>query len=438
MTPKRFRDVLLELVEENPFAIRAVLKILEVVFTGQVPTLAVTTGPRPRLLVNLEFVSAHCRGDAEAKAVICHEFLHVLLRHTEALGPLTPERHLAFDAVINAIIHRQLGPGASAMMGRYYAAERFPVRLLRPPTEAERQGIERRTGGLSEPLLASAWLKLYEGRLVADDIEELARDLRPPGNLGERLLGGHDELGRPVEGPLADALESALAQFNGSGIWRSPRGAAAGAAAYEALVKGADTLLRHWQRTTLQVLRRHLQPDPRARPNGVQPVGYRLPVLSSGDRRAFLRAQWAPFLPEASWLGVEPARVGTAQVYLDASGSMNAELPLVIALLARLSRHIRRPFWAFSDEVAPAVIERGQLRTLTTGGTSLACVLAHVARTRPGAAVIVTDGYVDRIDPGLVAAASRTRLHALVTRDGNPAALQRAGLPYTQLERLPS
>jgi len=50
---------------------------------------------------------------------------------------------------------------------------------------------------------------------------------------------------------------------------------------------------------------------------------------------------------------------------------MNTEMPMRIALLNRLGRHIRRPFWAFSDQVVPAVIERGQLRTSTTCGTSM-------------------------------------------------------------------
>ena len=89
MKAERFKSVLAELIDENPFAIRAALKILDVCFTDGVPTLAVTCEERPRLLVNLGFVAAHCRSDAEVKAVICHEFLHVLLRHTEQRAPLT-------------------------------------------------------------------------------------------------------------------------------------------------------------------------------------------------------------------------------------------------------------------------------------------------------------------------------------------------------------
>jgi hypothetical protein len=125
-------------------------------------------------------------------------------------------------------------------------------------------------------------------------------------------------------------------------------------------------------------------------------------------------------------------------VYLDVSGSMFAEMPLIVALLGRLRPYIRRPFWAFSNVVAPARIEQGRLVADTTGGTSMGCVLAHVARTRPRAAVIVTDGYIEPLGAEQVAATAGTRLHVVVTRDGNPGLLERAGLSYTQLSRLPS
>jgi hypothetical protein len=112
-------------------------------------------------------------------------------------------------------------------------------------------------------------------------------------------------------------------------------------------------------------------------------------------------------------------------------------MPLVVGLLGQLGRWIRRPFWAFSTEVVPAVIERGALRANTSGGTSLECALAHIAKTRPSSAVIVTDGYIEPITRKRVAALAGTRLHAIVTRDGNPAALAKAGIPYSQLGRLP-
>ncbi len=68
----------------------------------------------------------------------------------------------------------------------------------------------------------------------------------------------------------------------------------------------------------------------------------------------------------------------------------------------------------------------------------MACVLEHVARTRPPSAVVVTDGYIEQLDRSeLVRSVGGTRLHAIVTRDGSPRLLERAGIPYTQLARIP-
>jgi hypothetical protein len=451
MTEDHFRAIYRELIDENPLAIRAVLKVLHVEFTDRVPTLAVTCEERPRLLVNLGFLEEHCKVEAHVKAVLCHEFLHVLLRHTDRAGRSSDAEHLALDAVINAIIHRSAGPEYSGMMSRYYADARGVARLLRPPTDAENYDVRRvtyRPAGQEddECRILAAWGGLYAGRLVADDIRDLARDLvKERGSMGaESLLGNHDALdgpaggATPFSGPLATALDDALKCMNGTGVFRSPAGLGVSAYAREGVFREADAAVERWRQETYAVLRRHLAPDARAAGREAAPRSFTLPVLSPGDRRAALRALWSPLLPDAHWNTEIPKPVGSAQVYLDVSGSMHAEMPLIVALLGRLSRYIRRPFWAFSNLVAPARLEQGRLVADTTGGTSMSCVLEHVARTRPSAAVVVTDGYIEPLEAAQVAATKGTRLHAIVTRDGNARLLARAGLPYTQLSRLPS
>lgn len=454
MTPAAFNSVLHELIDENPLAVRAMLRVLTVEFTDKVPTLAVTCEQRPRLLVNLDFIGRHCRSDDEVKAVICHEFLHVLLRHTEKLEKLSAAEHLALDAVINSIIHRTLGPTYSGFMSRYYAWERGLGRLLRPPEPGDLvdsvlndwiQGLPWR----GRQAIRNAWGALYEGKLVADDIRDLARDLSPQlGHKDVRLLGGHEQLDTVSEdidaGELPEALtraiEHALKTMNGHGLFRNPKDRSVGAAAYEGtfLAEFTSRALTHWWRQAYAVLRRHLAPDANARGREARASAALLPVLSTGDRRAAMRALWSPFLPEAAWPVERRVPSGTAQVYLDVSGSMNAEMPELVALLERLGGWIRRPFWAFSDVVAPARIAHGGLVAETTGGTSLSCVLEHLARTRPTAAVIITDGFIEALDPALLKSAAGTRLHAIVSHDGNPGELVRGGIPYTQLARLPS
>ena len=435
MNERHFKAIVQELIDENPFACRALLKIVSVEFTDAVPTLAVTCDAEPRLLVNLAFVATHCRTEQHVKAVICHEFLHVLLRHTDNADPSTAADHLALDAVINAIIHRELGPDYSDMMLTYYAKERGIHRLLRPWVKGE---IERsKKGGIE----VRAWQALYAGRLVADDVRYLACDLAAGGGLSapvERYLGNHDDGDDNTISPaVAEAIERALKSMNGDGIWRLPNARGVGAHAYMNRVTASNENVERWRRQTWAVLRRHLLPDPRAPRTEQALAECHLPVLSPGDRRSFARALWSPLLPEAVWPSPRRISGGTAQIYLDVSGSMNAELPLIIGLLNRLGRHIRRPFWAFSNVVAPAVIRNRRLEADTTGGTSMNCVLRHLVATRPSAAVVVTDGYIEHPDTRLLQKLAGVRLHVVVTRDGSTGTLERAGFACTQLGRLP-
>lgn len=449
MKSDHFLALYRELIDENPFAVRAILRILEVTFTDSIPTLAVSCEAQPRFLVNPDFVATHCKTESHVKAVIVHEFLHVLLRHTESSGPLTRARHIAFDAVINAIICRAQGEDWASFFRTYYAEAQGLTKLLRPPNAAEQKDLWRSSNALP---IDRAWKGLYAGTLVADDIAELAEEVArsqaqeagATGQTGETnahgdLIGNHEELGGHLPQVIAGALEQAMREMNGAGIWRGQRACLGNSQALADLEKAANDPVRQWEKSTLDILRRHVLPDPKAKRSASETRSIQLPVLSSGDRRPFVRSLWDPILPQSRWDSVALQKGATAQVYLDVSGSMNSEMPALIALLARLAGHIRKPFWAFSDEVVPARIQAGRLVTSTTGGTSMACVLRHVIETRPRAAVVVTDGFIEGLDPSLVAAArSAARLHAIIARHGSPAALRAAGIPYTQLQRYPS
>ena len=200
MNAMQVRALMHELMDENPFAIRAVLRILSVEFTDAVPTLAVTNEPQPRLLINLAFIEQHCRTEEHVKALLCHEFLHVLLRHTDEPGAPSKARHLALDAVINAIIHRQLGETYSSLMARYYAEAQGLMKMLRPMTRNELGQYGAGASSNRYPPVPSwwkAWAGLYAGRLLADDLEQLARDLSQPGNGQASAAGVGGDAVRP-------------------------------------------------------------------------------------------------------------------------------------------------------------------------------------------------------------------------------------------------
>lgn len=437
-----FRNILLELVDENPIACGGVLGIAEVCFTTEVPTLAVTLEDPPVLKVNLAFLREEAKTEEDIKAVLLHEFLHVILNHTEQYQEMPPRLNLALDAVINHIIHRLCGPEFSRFFRHYYKDAQGWSLLLVPLTPTEHG--ESRHGNRSLNALRCG---LLEGKILVDDVlevmKELARHL--PGHnplpAGRHFVGGHTPR-PPVESvpeAVRKAIERTLRSMNGHGIFRSPKTLGYAAASYAAAFRGRNEKLERWERTAWQVLREFVTPDSRSTFREEIERGSLLPILNTSDRRAFLRSRWNPLVQDVLWKTAEQRPLGTCQVYLDVSGSMNAEMAALVGLLNRLKRCIRSPFWAFSTEVKPAVIENGILRAETSGGTAMNCVLAHARDTRPGRAVVITDGYIESCNRKLLRQLKHARqeLFALVSRDGSTQQLDRAGIPCCQLEPYP-
>ena len=67
-----------------------------------------------------------------------------------------------------------------------------------------------------------------------------------------------------------------------------------------------------------------------------------------------------------------------------------------------------------------------------------ASLTKHLDPVKGGRSVVVTDGYIEDLDSQLIATASGTKLHVIITRDGNPSALHRVRIPYTQLDEVPA
>jgi hypothetical protein len=116
---------------------------------------------------------------------------------------------------------------------------------------------------------------------------------------------------------------------------------------------------------------------------------------------------------------------------------MNRELNELIRLLISFGDCIRQPFWAFSNCVEPARIRNNRLETRSTGGTSINAVLEHIARTRPEKAVVISDGYVEKCDPRLLARIRAQKIRAIISAGGCRSEFERAGIPCVKLDMLP-
>lgn len=448
---KMNKDTLLivvkDLIDENPIACSALLSISHIEFSEAVPTLAVTLEERPVLKVNPEFITEHLLTETDVKAVVLHEFLHVVLNHTERYKKMTHALNIALDAVINHIIQRTCGEAYGAFFRRYYQNAQGLTRLLVPLSKAGMDSYKQRYSDNWNDYHELKW-GLATGRVITDDVLDIVNEVQShqqswkfPAN--RHFIGGHEACHKPnsLSHTTRQALERTLREMNGSGIFRSPRGALAGIPPHLAntAVRASAERRRAWERTTLKLLRDFVTPDHQGRVFEDRPQTVMLPVLNAADRRGFINSLWSPIIPNLHWENSTRTRKGSCQIYLDVSGSMNGEMAALISLLQRLRDYIRMPFWAFSDRVKPAVIEKGILKTESTGGTAMNCVLEHVARTRPGKAIVITDGYIEPCDTKLLQAVqgAHQSIFALIARYGSTRKLDESGIPCRQLPHLP-
>lgn len=202
--------------------------------------------------------------------------------------------------------------------------------------------------------------------------------------------------------------------------------------------ESAAASMGRWERETLALLERCITPDQRGRPEW-KPQQAFLPVLHPGARRSVLQALWNPLFADVPWDLQHREASGTCQVYLDVSGSMFGVMPALIALLGHFGARVRRPFWGFSTEIAPAQIVAGKLECDTSGGTHINCVLDHLRKNRPQRALIITDGEVERPCQKTLAAlrSDGQELCVLISHDGQLDPIRSAGIYCHQLSVQP-
>ena len=445
-----------ELIEENALACRAFLTIARTEFTTDVPTAAVSLDERPVLRINLDFVRKHCATEQHVKALLVHEFLHVLLRHTLEIRRMNEALNIALDAVINAMIHRQLGEAYSDFMATYYANAPRAAQFLRPlraKIDVHPECGECRLLTQTDPERAkrlawlgsdgwTLWRDLYEGKAVYQDVLEFLKAKQVA--LLEGALESDDQpiwLGNHADTPLDpdDLPPSLLDRLRETAQVLAAKGLLPGqgvpAPGQKVVPPSLDPAVVRWEAQTLALLRRMVTPDPTGGVSELTPARSYLPILSSSDRRGVLRSLWNPIVSENEWPSWRRKPSGSVAVYLDVSGSMNRELERLVRLLHRFDRYLRRPFHAFATTVEPARIERGKLITNSTGGTSLACVFDHLHRTRPAKALVITDGYVEQMHPDK-ARIDGVRVHFLISAGGTDHILRAYSHPISRLPEL--
>ena len=393
------------------FEFETLCRLTDIVATREVPSAAVECVERPRLLINPDFVATYCTRDEHLFLMVMHELWHVLLAHTRLYPRTTPARNVAFDAVINAGLARELpGPEYRGFFEAINPADAFPGLLLRPPVGWPSAPVYPTVGPAGTRALLQ---RLYPSDprtplpLYSEILELLERGAPADGcwAIAPMLIGEHGEHGDDETRLLDDDLFGEIVRKIVS-AWPPPpvplSGRDSGGAVHDWQSAFADPP-PDARRAFARVLRQVLGPvrgllDRRARV--VDADGLTVGVVpSAGDRQhtARVRLGLAPTL----WNERRPAPrrgavpIAQAHVYVDVSGSMQELLPHIASLLLPYVASRQAALFQFSTAVVPlplAALRAGKLQT--TGGTGIDCVLEHaLADRRVGRALVLTDGY---------------------------------------------
>ena len=389
---------ILNAVPARSYAMNALLSLLSIEATGDVPTAAVSCTARPVLRVNPAFVQAHCRSDEHLFVLVMHELHHVLLGHTRLFPRLTPAHNIAFDAVINALLCAQFPEHAyTSFFVGYYGDQAGPLRLLAPPARGCTTG---------DTALDALHRLLYgSGDVTSDEIfhrltAALGKRGTGAGDERDDLLGSHGAEGDwGTEGPLPREIVEAIRTIVEK--WPPPTDPTRGRSLSELLrrahldpVRPAERVLAAVRRALLGVATRSAVAS-RQRTLGPVPACVAWPQLR--DRRATtLRATGGtPLLYEGTVIAPRGRDGGRADVYLDVSGSMDPYVRWLYGALSVLRDYVNPTLRLFSTRVFPvglAALGAGEVKT--TGGTDLACVVRDLRERRPRKVLVVTDGYV--------------------------------------------
>lgn len=423
----RLKDRIFDCVPAGHYALAALLRLVDVVETDEVPTAAVECHAQPRLLVNPGFVERHADTPEKLLMLVMHEVHHVLLGHTRTLPVATRADNLVFDAVINAMLSRAFPqPAYTALLRNFYRDDRFPECLLRPPEGWQPEIGEVATPpALGDEALAPA-LEVYralysrEGATYADLRRVLAAFVALDGERIEAvpLLGDHDghrRAGLAAE-VFADAVAGIAREWPASlGPWRGTTTAELATGLLRVRREpGARTKLRELIARVAGVSSRNIG----ARRATEFAVEVQSPVPGFDRRAVVARAiGTTQLLYRHEVPNQPPVSIGErVHVYLDVSGSMEGIREALYGAVLDCAAYVHPQVHLFSTRVAEATlaqVRRGHCSS--TGGTDIRCVTRHMAAHRVRRAVVLTDGEVGTPDAAGAQVLRRVRLGVAYT-----------------------
>lgn len=451
----------LELVGVHAHAINALLTVSTVEWSDATATACVECVDRPRLLLNPSFVAQWCHTPERLATLVLHELLHIALGHTRLFPRPTLAHNIAFDAIINRTLlaaiqgtrvrHSAVHFGYDIerytdLFTDFYSASKAPEFILRPPPgwplapdwtasrrmPAELRAIHRDLYDVTR--LSTVSRGKWEApapRYTQVTYADIIAALRDGGGVQAEdvpLLGAHGDTAADrdaIRGSrdhdaaelLASALEPLCGQLPGKGehvgltqvrdASRTPALEQALRTLLRKVIKpnGAARTRVSWRQRDVRVVHRMHDRRAACRMRAAALLGAPMPLLFDGH--VYERER-------------EPQQVA---IYVDVSGSMGQLLPHLRRALLTLRREIEPTVYWFSTVVVAASAHELESGTVpSSGGTAIFAVITHATQQLPAgsAAIVLTDGHLERVPAATSAALRRAQvaLHVGVVGGG--------------------
>ncbi len=410
MPETSIEDRILDAFPSGNYGLLALLRLMDVVETGEVDTAAVECTAFPRLLINPEFVERSAATPERLLMLVMHELHHVLLGHTRLFPRLTPADNLIFDAVINALLCRMFpGEEYTSFFTGMYRDNVFPECMLRPAAgwsphapapvpPALAAGPVERLRGVYRALYSETganYQELYDALRSSLAGQPMATPL---------LIGSHGAVAPELTGAVFEVVRSVVER------WPQPPNPIAGRS-WSELLDLSLIPLRPSNRAELRCLLRKVAGrgnQANAARRSPPPFPVMSPVPAADRRAVVLRGLGVPQLLYHSESSGPRPLCDLVHVYVDVSGSIGGYKGALYAAVLDCSEIVHRAVHLFSTVVHDMSLEqlrRGECRT--TNGTSIECVARHMRANRIRRAVLLTDGAVGT--PGREASATLAR-----------------------------
>jgi hypothetical protein len=403
-------EQVLDCFPSGSYALSALLRLVDIVESDQVPTAAVECRIQPSLLINPDFVSRHANSPERLLMLVMHELHHVLLGHTTLFETVTSADNFVFDCVINALISRMF-PEADhlAFLTNFYSDKKFPECLLRPPTRWNGKSVKRLPQAIRDlpddyrAEVEEVYRSLYSetGVTYQEIYEVLPRLLDEDIAALVTLLGGHGKDGA-IRGNLEnrspvlfDIVRSIVEE------WPQPPDPIRGRSLADII--NQETVFARTVPSNRAILRSVLMKvadragNGRIRRMGDTKMSTPTPVPLLDRRSTVLRALGAEplFYSGATKLRRRTPLADRVHVYVDVSGSMDGIKDAIYGALIDCRDWVDPNVHLFSNSISDVShdeVRRGVVKT--TGGTDVACIARHMKTNKVRRACIITDGWV--------------------------------------------